>query len=85
MKWCTVFLLLFLTGCTMDGGNGEVTWDFNECKDTRDGEVFVLVGDTVRNIRYGIGTPHCFDVDDTTGHTRTMCSNHLEWIKCEIG
>ena len=83
MSKLSFIFVLFMAGCTMDG---EVTasYEFNKCTDTRDGEEFTLVGSTARNGRYGVGAPSCVDIDDTNGRTRTFCTNHAAWIKCEV-
>ena len=79
-------ILVLLAGCTIESGSGGVTaaFEFNECVDTRDGETFTLVGNTARNGRIGIGVPGCVDIDDTTGRTRTLCTEDSVWLKCEI-
>lgn len=75
-------ILILLAGCTMNA-DPTASFEFNKCVDTRDGETFTLVGSTVRNGRYGIGTPSCVDIDDTTGRKHTLCGGNV-WLKCEI-
>jgi len=84
MKTNTIFMLMLLVGCTIESGDVTASYEFNKCIDTRDGEEFTLVGNTARNARVGIGAPSCVDIDDTTGRTRTLCSYHTAWIKCEV-
>lgn len=82
MNMKMISLLILLAGCTYNGGDATVDWEFADCTDTRDGETFTVVGSTVRNYRAGIGAASSFQIDDTEGHTRTLSTDMNAWLKC---
>ena len=82
MKMIPLLILILLTGCTYNGGDATVDWEFADCTDTRDGETFTIIGSTVRNYRAGIGAPSTYQIDDTEGRTRTLSTDMNAWLKC---
>ena len=75
-----LFFVLLLAGCTMSGSGSNVAAN---CVDTRDGETFTTVEDTISNVRIGIGADSCADVLDIDGNVRTMCTSDNAWLKCK--
>lgn len=77
-----VIALLLLTGCTADGSVEDLGHDLI-CLDSRDGERFKLITKTIKNVRYGIGAPSCYEVQDGDGRWRTICSGIEQYVKCQ--
>lgn len=78
-----IIIVLFLTGCTIDGGE-IAKEDLNKrmlCTDTRDGETFSYYGRDVSNIRSGSNPS--IDIVDNKGRHRTL-TNQMQntFLKC---
>lgn len=54
-----------------------------ECKDTRDGETFVVMPKTARNVTGGIFSDVCVTVDVLHQDAREICKSHEAWLKCK--
>lgn len=79
------FISLLMTGCTVEGQLAEESKNvINVCKDTRDGEIFSYNSNTIKNVRVGVGAPTSMDIVTITGKKKTLTSDMVEFIKCEI-
>lgn len=84
-KFLTIVAIILLSGCyTHEADPPTVmtpTEDRSVCVDTRDGETFFIIRDTIGPARHEFGDV-CLDAKDATGMTRTLCKSHESWLKC---
>lgn len=74
------FVAILLAGCSSPVSVEDTTPQV--CTDTRDGEQFTILPETVERATFTTNDV-CFEVDDTTGRRRTLCKSHEAWLKCE--
>lgn len=73
-------ILLALSACSMPvDPEDEIP---RICTDTRDGEKFVILPETIERASF-TANDVCFDVTDSTGRIRNLCKSHEVFLKCE--
>jgi hypothetical protein len=78
-----LLLLACIIGCQLPASIKKAPNRRIRCTDTRDGEVFYVNTDTVRNVAVGyLGAEDCVTVTDENGTDRRMCTSDKAFIKC---
>lgn len=83
-----LMLAAFLTsGCQPTRLTADHRPEWRECKDTRDGEIFVVytAEENIRNISIPLlAGDVCVDIIDTEHEWHHVCQSHEAWIKCRV-